>query len=255
MVEQTWTLAADMICKALFDRDMPFNPHVVFKCVKTYTDVMNHKDLRLKRKLAAESSRFRRRIPSKAVEAWVERTARRHRRRSARGPRAHAAQDDRAGDADPSIPEFDEQQAIDEIKQYLWAGTETTALTLAWALYLSSQAIPRWPSASAARANRSTATANRPPPTIRPSPTPAPSSRRRCASIRRFGADPRCRPSPTSSAARRSIRATASSCSAYGAHHNPKYWEDPETFRPERWMGERGKEAGQALHLPPVRRR
>src|SRR5262245_19842750 len=25
MVEQTWTLAADMICKALFDRDMPFN--------------------------------------------------------------------------------------------------------------------------------------------------------------------------------------------------------------------------------------
>ena len=42
MVEQTWTLAADMICKALFDRDMPFNPHFVFKCVKTYTDVMNH---------------------------------------------------------------------------------------------------------------------------------------------------------------------------------------------------------------------
>ena len=39
MVEQTWTLAADMICKALFDRDMPFNPHFVFKCVKTYTDV------------------------------------------------------------------------------------------------------------------------------------------------------------------------------------------------------------------------
>jgi cytochrome P450 len=30
MVEQTWTLAADMICKALFDRDMPFNPHLVF---------------------------------------------------------------------------------------------------------------------------------------------------------------------------------------------------------------------------------
>ncbi|MCB1511103.1 MAG: cytochrome P450, partial [Hyphomicrobiaceae bacterium] len=29
MVEQTWTLAADMICKALFDRDMPFNPHFV----------------------------------------------------------------------------------------------------------------------------------------------------------------------------------------------------------------------------------
>ena len=37
--------------------------------------------------------------------------------------------------ADPTMPEFDQQQAIDELKQYLWAGTETTALTLAWALY------------------------------------------------------------------------------------------------------------------------
>jgi cytochrome P450 len=35
--------------------------------------------------------------------------------------------------ADPTIPEFDQQQAVDELKQYLWAGTETTALTLAWA--------------------------------------------------------------------------------------------------------------------------
>ena len=42
MVEETWTLAADMVCKALFDREMPFNPHFVFKQVKTYTDVMNH---------------------------------------------------------------------------------------------------------------------------------------------------------------------------------------------------------------------
>ena len=41
--------------------------------------------------------------------------------------------------ADASIPEFDRQQAIDEIKQYLWAGTETTALTLAWSLYLTAK--------------------------------------------------------------------------------------------------------------------
>src|SRR6185369_17997127 len=41
--------------------------------------------------------------------------------------------------ADPSIPEFDRQQAVDELKQYLWAGTETTALTLAWALYETSR--------------------------------------------------------------------------------------------------------------------
>ncbi len=137
MVEQTWTLAADMICKALFDRDMPFNPHFVFKCVKTYTDVSNHKDIRLKRQADAlfevgdEDT-------AKAVEAWWS------------VPPAVFAADPReerektllkmieAAVADPTIPEFDQQQAIDEIKQYLWAGTETTALTLAWALYLTS---------------------------------------------------------------------------------------------------------------------
>ena len=48
MVEETWTLAAEMVCKALFDREMPFNPHFVFGQVKTYTDVMNHKSIRLK---------------------------------------------------------------------------------------------------------------------------------------------------------------------------------------------------------------
>ena len=42
LVEETWSLAADMVCKALFDRDMPYNPHVVFGAVKAYTDVMNH---------------------------------------------------------------------------------------------------------------------------------------------------------------------------------------------------------------------
>ena len=57
MVEQTWTLAADMICKALFDRDMPFNPHFVFKCVKTYTDVMNHQRDPPARKQAGEDLR------------------------------------------------------------------------------------------------------------------------------------------------------------------------------------------------------
>ena len=37
---------------------------------------------------------------------------------------------------DPARPEFDEQQVLDEMKQYLWAGTETTALTLTWCFYL-----------------------------------------------------------------------------------------------------------------------
>lgn len=138
MVEQTWTLAADMICKALFDREMPFNPHFVFKCVKTYTDVMNHKAIRLK-KMAGEEFEITEEDAAKAMEVWAS------------VPPEVIAADPReqrqrtllkmieAATADPSIPEFDEQQAVDELKQYLWAGTETTALTLAWALYLTSR--------------------------------------------------------------------------------------------------------------------
>ena len=134
MVEQTWTLAADMICKALFDRDMPFNPHFVFKCVKTYTDVMNHKEIRLKRQ-AGEVFEITEEDAAKAMEVWAS------------VPPAVFGADPReerertllkmieAAVADPAVPEFDQQQAIDELKQYLWAGTETTALTLAWALY------------------------------------------------------------------------------------------------------------------------
>src|SRR4029078_13664073 len=44
----------------------------------------------------------------------------------------------KTAEADPNFPEFDHRQVIDEMKQYLWAGTETTALTLAWSMYLSS---------------------------------------------------------------------------------------------------------------------
>ena len=90
MVEQTWTLAADMICKALFDRDMPFNPHFVFKCVKTYTDVMNHKEIRLK-KQAGEIFEMTEQDAAKAMEVWASVPPAVHRRRSARGARAHAA--------------------------------------------------------------------------------------------------------------------------------------------------------------------
>ena len=71
MVEQTWTLAADMICKALFDRDMPFNPHFIFKCVKTYTDVTNHKSIRLK-KNADDDFEVTDASAAKAMETWWE---------------------------------------------------------------------------------------------------------------------------------------------------------------------------------------
>jgi Cytochrome P450 len=147
MVEETWTLAADMVCKALFDRDMPFNPHFVFKQVKTYTDVMNHKSIRLKNvrgeleeiteESAAQAMKVWGSIPDTVIGAGVLE----HREKTLYRMLENA-------EADPNFPEFDRQQVIDEMKQYLWAGTETTALTLAWSLYLLSMH-PRRSSASA----------------------------------------------------------------------------------------------------------
>src|SRR4029078_9653051 len=114
MVEQTWTLAADMICKALFDRDMPFNPHFVFKCVKTYTDVMNHKSIRLK-KVAGEEFEITEEDAAKAMDVWA-----------GVPPEVFAAdpreQRERtllkmieAALADPVIPDLHLRQAVDDL--------------------------------------------------------------------------------------------------------------------------------------------
>ena len=113
---------------------MPFTPHFVFKCVKSYTDVTQHRDIRQKRVVGADFE-ISDEDAAKAMDVWAS------------VPPEVIAGDPRemrertllkmieAAVADPSIPEFDQAQAIDELKQYLWAGTETTALTLAWALY------------------------------------------------------------------------------------------------------------------------
>ena len=69
MVEETWTLAAEMVCKALFDREMPFNPHFVFGQVKTYTDVMNHKSIRLKN-VRGELEEMTQEDAAKAMKVW-----------------------------------------------------------------------------------------------------------------------------------------------------------------------------------------
>jgi cytochrome P450 len=248
MVEQTWTLAADMICKALFDRDMPFNPHFVFKCVKLYTDVMNHKAVRDK-KVAGEDFDVSEESVAKAVETWAGVMP----QVLAADPRENREQTllkmIEAAVADPSIPEFDQQQALDELKQYLWAGTETTALTLAWAMYEVSK---------------------------------RPEARER---IRREGLEVYGDRDPTAAdysalAYTRAviqetmriyppiwmfIRVAANAdvidgkeirpgdrvaLFSYGVHHSPKYWEDPEEFRPERWLGDAAKKRKPYTYIP-----
>src|SRR5665811_2507238 len=71
MVEETLTLAAEMVCRALFDREMPFNPHFVFGMVKTYTDVMNHKEIRQK-KTTGEIDVVDEESAAKAMKHWGE---------------------------------------------------------------------------------------------------------------------------------------------------------------------------------------
>ena len=248
MVEQTWTLAADMICKALFDRDMPFNPHVIFKCVKTYTDVMNHRDIRL-RKQAGEVFEMTGEDAAKAMEIWasvpstvISADPREERERTLLTMIEAAV-------ADPSVPEFDKQQAYDELKQYLWAGTETTALTLAWALYETS----RHPEMSERiRREGEAVYGDRPPTaadysglaytraviqeTMRIYP-PIWSLIRIAAAEDEIGGV-KIRPGDRIS------------LFAYGAHHNAKFWPDPEKFDPERWMAGNAKKQVKYSYLP-----
>ncbi len=248
MVEQTWTLAADMICKALFDRDMPFNPHVIFKCVKTYTDVMNHKDIRL-RKQAGEMFEMSDEDASKAIDMWWSVP-----------PEVMAAKPNEyrektllkmieAAVADEDLPEFDQQQAIDELKQYLWAGTETTALTLAWALYLTS----KHPEAAARiRAEGQEVCGGR-------EPTAADYS---ALQYTRAVIQETMRIYPPIWGFLR-VAAEADEIAGveirkddriflfgYGAHHNPEFWEEPEEFRPERWIGDQAKKRVKYSYIP-----
>ena len=249
MVEQTWTLAADMICKALFDRDMPFNPHFVFKCVKTYTDVMNHKSVRLRKQAAGEEFEVTGEDTAKAMETWAS------------VPPAVIAADPRemrertllkmilAAVADPSIPEFDQQQAVDELKQYLWAGTETTALTLAWAMYLSS----RYPETADRIRKEGEATYGDREPNASDYAALAYTRAVIQETMRlyppiwgliRVASKPDVIDGKEIKVGDRIVMF------CYGVHHSPKFWEDPEAFKPERFMGDATRKRKPYTYIP-----
>ncbi len=249
MVEQTWTLAADMICKALFDRDMPFNPHVVFKCVKTYTDVMNHKQVRLKKVHSSDEFEVTEEDTAKAMETWA-----------GVPPEVFAADPREARErtlltmieaavADPTIPEFDREQAIDELKQYLWAGTETTALTLAWALY---QASKNPDVAERIRREGEQVYGDR-------EPTAADYGAlayTRAVIQETMRLYPpiwgliRVATQPDEIGGKEIKVGDRVVLFAYGTHHSAKYWEDPESFKPERFMGDAAKKRKPYTYIP-----
>jgi cytochrome P450 len=237
-----------MICKALFDRDMPFNPHFVFKCVKTYTDVMNHKSVRLK-KVSGEEFEITEEDTAKAMEVWagvpptvIAANPREERKRT-------LLRMIEAAVADPAIPEFDIEQAVDELKQYLWAGTETTALTLAWALYQTS----RNPGAAERIRKEGEATYGDREPTANDYAALAYTRAVIQETMRlyppiwgliRVAAKPDTIEGKEIRAGDRVV------LFAYGAHHNATYWPEPEAFMPERWLGDAAKKRIPYTYLP-----
>ena len=249
MVEQTWTLAADMICKALFDRDMPFNPHFVFKCVKTYTDVMNHKAIRLK-KVAGEEFEITEEDAAKAMEVWASVP-----------PEVFAAdpREERertllkmieAAVADPTIPEFDRQQADRRAEAVPVGRHRDDGADAGLGALSRRRGTRRRPSASARKARQ-----------VYGDREPTAADYSALAYTRAVIQETMRLYPPIWGLIRVAAKADVIGGKeirpgdrvvlfAYGAHHNPKFWEAPEEFRPERWMGGGAKKQVQYSYLP-----
>ncbi|GJL99185.1 MAG: hypothetical protein DHS20C07_08650 [Methyloligella sp.] len=248
MVEETWTLAADMVCRALFDRKMPFNPHFVFKAVKTYTDVSSHKSIRLGRQ-SGELKDISEVDPAKAVETWLSvpemvlgedpLTTREH---TLMAMLMNAKNDE-------NIPDFDENQVIDELKQYLWAGTETTALTLAWTFYIASQhedvrekilaeaeEVYGGREPTIEDIQKLTYTKNVAQETLRMFPP--------IWALIRVAQEDDVIEGHEIKAGDKMVMCT------YAAHHSSKYWNNPEEFDPDRFSPDRMKRRVKYSYLP-----
>jgi cytochrome P450 len=249
LLEETWGLAADMVCRALFDREVPFNPHAVFGAVKAYTDPSSHRSIRLKKVSGALTEVTEAEPPAHAIGAWltlpdavISATPWQAREETLLTMMTSAA-------ADPTMPAWDHQQVKDEIKQYLWAGSETTALTLGWTFYLLSQHPEvaekirregeevygdREPTSEDIQ--RLTYTRSVMLETLRLYP-PA------WALIRTAAGEDEIAGHKIKAGDRIVL------C-PYVVHHNPKYWDDPEVFRPERFEPGRIKKRVKYSYLP-----
>jgi cytochrome P450 len=237
-----------MICKALFNREVPFNPEVIFRAVKTYTDVGHHSSIR-KKKVNGAAEVSPEEAAADAVLKWLSVPS---------GVLAAPARDERpvtllsmmqeAVD-DPARPEFTEAQIIDEMKQYLWAGTETTALTLAWCFYLLylhpdvadrirregedtyGDRVPTWEDVHGLTFTRSVIQE-----TMRLYP-PIWSFIRQAVAEDEIGGH-KVKPGDK-----------MVMC-AYIVHHHPKYWNDPEHFDPGRFSPENATKRAKYSYLP-----
>jgi len=249
MVEEAWTLAADMICRALFDRKTPFNPHAVFGAVKAYTDTANHRSIRLKKVRGELTDATEEGCLGQAIDGWLTLPE------TIIGASPWRAREKtllkmlQAAEGNPAMPVWDHQQVLDEIKQYLWAGTETTALTLAWMFYLLSQhpeiaenirregeEVFGGREPVAADLERLTFTRSVMLETLRLYPPV-------WAFIRTAAGEDEI-------VGNRILPGDRLVLLPYVVHHNANYWEDPEAFRPERFASGRLKQRVKYSYLP-----
>jgi cytochrome P450 len=248
MLEETWGLAASMVCKALFDRQVPFNPQVIFRAVKTYTDVGQHRQIRQK-KVAGQTEVSTAEGAADAILKWLSVPSTVLAAEGIGGRETTLLSMMRGAVANPDTPEFTEAQIIDEMKQYLWAGTETTALTLAWCFYLLhlnphvaerirregedtyGDRMPTWEDIHGLTYTRSVIQE-----TMRLYP-PIWSFMRQAVAEDEIGGH-KVKPGDK-----------MVMC-AYIIHHHPKYWQDPEHFDPSRFSPENATKRAKYSYLP-----
>jgi cytochrome P450 len=246
--EETWALAADMTCKALFDRETPFNPYFVFKAVKAFTNVTNHDSGR--RQGVDDGARNGNDGEiANATGTWAALPETILGAAPQQGRERTLLRFIEAAAADEAVPEFDRHQVLDEIKQYIWAGTETTALMLAWALYLTSahqdvadrvrregREVFGEREPGLADYLKLTYTRNVIQETMRMYP-PIWSLARKAEAADVIGGHD-IKPGDTI------VLGT------YMVHHNPNYWDHPDRFDPDRFGAERTKGRAPYSYLP-----
>ena len=246
--EETWALASDMTCKALFDRETPFNPYFVFKAVKAFTNVTNHDSGPVQNGDGGHCNGNDGKI-AHATGTWAALPDIILGAALLQGRERTLLRFIEAAAEDAAIPEFDQRQVLDEIKQYVWAGTETTALMLAWALYLTS-AHPEV--ADQIRHEASSVFGDREP--------GLPDYLKLTYTRNVIQETMRMYP-PIWSLARKAEAGDVIGghdieagdtivLGTYVVHHNPRYWDHPDRFDPDRFASDRAKGRAPYSYLP-----
>jgi cytochrome P450 len=246
--EETWALAADMTCKALFDRETPFNPYFVFKAVKAFTNVTNHDSGPAQNGDGGHQNGNDGKI-AHATGTWAALPDIVLGAAPLQGRERTLLRFIEAAAEDAAIPEFDQRQVLDEIKQYIWAGTETTALMLAWALYLTS--------AHPDVADRIRHEAGR----VFGDREPGLPDYMKLTYTRNVIQETMRMYPPIWSLARKAEAADVIGghdikagdtivLGTYMVHHNPRYWDHPDRFDPDRFASDRAKGRAPYSYLP-----